>query len=146
MKTKVYKACKEYIESYKDIDDIRLNVDTYVNILLRKHPKTPVELLMKPACIEYVADGNLAEYPDTQFDDLVEIFKNAGEKFKYEVYLKKPICDEIKKYGFDTWHEKYNNLAEHYEHFKQKGTNWIITLWYREIIGAAILRMIQEHE
>lgn len=79
MKTKVYKACKEYIESYKDIDDIRLNVDTYVNILLRKHPKTPVELLMKPACIEYVADGNLAEYPDTQFDDLVEIFKTQAK-------------------------------------------------------------------
>lgn len=146
MKKKVYKAIKAYVNDYKDFDDVRLNVDSYMATLQRKHPRWNTSDLLKPACIEYVADGNLATYPCDQFNDLVEIFKTAGEKFKPEVYLKKPALDEIKKFGFDEWFEKYNNLADHYELFKQTGRDWTVTRWYQTLIGLAIAKMYEDFD
>lgn len=146
MKKKVYEAIKAYVNEYKDFDDVRLVVDSLMDTIAKKHPRQSPMDFLKPACVQYVADGNLACYPCDQFNDLVNIFKTAGEKFKPEVYLKKPAIDEIKKYGFDEWFEKYNNLSEHYELFKQTGRDWTVTHWYQTLIGLAISQMYLEYD
>lgn len=147
MKTKLKKAIKKYIDDFKDFDEIRLQVESGIMpdlINSNRYRNYSNDALLRKACYQYVEDGNFNAYTSDNFNDLVEIFREAGEPFKYEVYLKKPICDEIKKFGFDEWFDKYNNLDSHYEYFKQKGSQYVADLWYRTLISEVIYMMITE--
>lgn len=147
MKTKIKKAIEKYINDFKDFDEVRLQIESgYLPVLERKNQRRDYYFLLKKACDEYLEDGNFNAYTSDNFNDLVRIFREAGEPFKYEIYLKKPICDEIKKFGFDTWFDKCNNLDSHYEHFKQKGSEYVADIWYRTLISQVLFMMITEEK